>query len=125
MFFCSRVSHISSLVLLGDELSGLVKFRKPFRDFNPLISDMWLYSWCFVSAACFDLSVRLATVRLMSGRAMPASRCRLSMLVGFRQHVMRRQQSCRAELSLLACVDLAIQHMRIRQQNCKDTTAGS
>ena len=89
-------------MLLGDELSGFVKFRKPFRDFNPLISDMWLYSWCFVSTACLDLSVRLATVRLMSGGAMPASMCRLSMLVGFRQHFMRRQQSFGAELSLFA-----------------------
>ena len=85
---CSRVFHISSLVRLGDEFSGFVKFRKPFRDFNQLIADMWLYSWYFVSAACLDLSVRLATVCLMSGGAMPVSRCRLSMLVGFRQPVI-------------------------------------
>ena len=37
---CSHVSHISSLVLLGDEFSGFVKFRKPFRDFNRLLADM-------------------------------------------------------------------------------------
>ena len=58
---CSRVFHISSLVLLGDEFSGFVKFSSPFRDFNRLIADMWLYSWCVVSAVCLDLSVRLAT----------------------------------------------------------------
>ena len=106
---CSRVSHISSLMLLvlGDEFSGFVKFRKPFCDFNRLIADMWLYSWCFEYVACLDLSVRLATVRLMSGGAMPASMCRLSMLVGFRQPVMMWQQSCRAQLSLFACFDLA------------------
>ena len=28
---CSRVSTISSLVLLGHEFNGFVKFRKPFR----------------------------------------------------------------------------------------------
>ena len=56
---------------------------------------------------------------------MLVSRCRLSMLVGFRQHVMMRQQSCRAEFSLFACVDLAhTTNVRIRQQNSKDTTAG-
>ena len=90
---CSRDSHISSPVLLGDKFSGFVKFRKPFRDFNRLIPDMWLYSWCFVSAACVDLSVRLAAVLLMSGGARPASMCRLSILVSFRQPVMKRQQS--------------------------------
>ena len=67
-----------------------MKFRKPFRDVNGLIADMWLCSWCFVFVACLDLSVRLATVRLMSGGAMPASRCRLCMLVGFMQPVMMR-----------------------------------
>ena len=87
---CSHVSNISSLMLLGDEFSGFVKFRKRFHDFNQLISDMWLYSWCFLSAACLVLSVRLAAVRLMSDGAMLASRCRLFMFVGFRQPLMMR-----------------------------------
>ena len=30
--FCSRASHISSLVPLGDEFSGFVVFMKLFRD---------------------------------------------------------------------------------------------
>ena len=81
---CSHVSRISSVVLLGDEFKGFVKFKKPFHDFNQLITDIW----CFVCAACLDLSVRLATVRLMSCEVMPASRCRLSMLVGFRLPVV-------------------------------------
>ena len=83
----------SSLMLLGDEFSGFVKFRKPLRDFNWLIADMWLYCWCSLSAACLVLSVRLAAVRLTSGGARPASRCRLFMFVGFRQPLMMRQQS--------------------------------
>ena len=66
---CSRVSHISSLVLLGDEFSGFVKLRKSFRDFNRLIADMWLYSWCFVYVGYLDLFVRLATILLISGGA--------------------------------------------------------
>ena len=72
---CGQVSHISSLVLTVDEFGGFVKCRKPFRDFNWLLADMWLYSWCLVSAACLVLSVRLATVRLMSSEAVPARRC--------------------------------------------------
>ena len=101
---CGHVSHVSILVLLGDGFSGFVKFRKPFRDFNKLIADTWLYSWGVVSSACLYLSVRLATVRLMSDGAVPASRCRMSMLVGFKEPAMIRQQSCRVELSVLACV---------------------
>ena len=116
---CSRVSHICSLVLLVDEFSGFVKFRKRFRDFSRLIADMWLYSWCFVSAACLDLSVRLATVRLMSGGAMPASRCWLSMLVGFMQPIIMRHQSYRTGLSLSACVDL------VRTAHARTITTGT
>ena len=104
---CSRVSHISSLVLLGDAFSVFVKFMKPFYDFNRLIADMCLYSWCFASAVGLGHYLRLATVRLMSAGAMPVSRCRLSMLVGFWQPATMRQQSCKAELTLFASVDLA------------------
>ena len=43
----------------------------------------------------------------MSGGAIPASMCTLSKFVGLRQLEMIRQQSCRAEFSLRACVDLA------------------
>ena len=43
----------------------------------------------------------------MSGGATPDSRCRLSMLAGFRQSDVMRQQSCRAGLSLFTRVDLA------------------
>ena len=82
---CIHVFHISSLVLLGDEFSGFVRLRKTFRAFNRLISDMWLYSWCFVYAGYLDISLRLATILLISGGAMPESRCRLSVLVGYPQ----------------------------------------
>ena len=48
-----------------------------------------------------------ATVHLMFGGAIPASKCTLSKFVGLRQPEMIRQQSCRAGFSLRACVDLA------------------
>ena len=100
----SSVSHISSLMLASYEFSGFMKFRKPFRDCNRLIADMWFYRWCFAYAAFLDLSVRLATVRMMSGGAMAANICRLSILVGFKQPVLMQQQSYRADMVKLTCM---------------------
>ena len=51
--------------------------------------------------------MRQATVLLMCGGAIPASKCTLSKFVGLRQPDMIRMQSCRAGFSLRACVDLA------------------
>ena len=42
---------------------------------------------------------------MMSGGALPASRCILSKFVGWRQPEIIRHQSCRAGFSLRACVD--------------------
>ena len=125
MFFAVVFCQISSLALLGDEFSGFVKFRKPFRDFNGLIADMWLHSWCFVSAACLNLSERLETVRLMSGGAMSASRCRLFKLVDRMQSIIMRQNSCRAGLSLFARVDLAHTSRVFGSRIAKFKAAGS
>ena len=74
---CIRFPHVQSGAT-GDEISGFVEFRNPFRYFNRHITDMKLYSWCFLSAACLDLSVQLAIVRLMPVGATPTNRCRLS-----------------------------------------------
>ena len=52
-------------------------------------------------------SMRQATVLLMCGGAIPASKCTMSKLVGLRQPEMIWQQSCRAGFSLGACADLA------------------
>ena len=51
--------------------------------------------------------MRQATVLLMCGGAIPASRCTLSKFVGLRQSEMIRQQSCRTGFSMRTCVDLA------------------
>ena len=37
-----RLFHISNLVLLGDEFSGFVEFKKLFCDFNKLAACTWL-----------------------------------------------------------------------------------
>ena len=58
------------------------------------------------SVACLDLSVRLATVRLTSVGSHASPQVKAVYIVGFRQPVMIRQQSCRAGFSLFACVDL-------------------
>ena len=95
---------MSRQVSLGNEFNGFVVLMKLFRDVSWLAAGTSLYSWCLASVACLDLSVLLATVRLMSGVAMPASRRKLSMLVYFKQPVMIRQQSWRAgSVSLVLC----------------------
>ena len=52
---CSRISHIFSLVPLGDEFNGFVVFMKLFRDFSRLAAGTLLCSWCRVSVDCLDL----------------------------------------------------------------------
>ena len=51
----SRLFHISSLVLLGDEDSGVVEFKKLFRDFSQFAAGTWLCCWCFLPAICRDI----------------------------------------------------------------------
>ena len=97
---CSRISHICSLVPLGDEFNGFLVFMEVFRDFSRLAESTLLCSWCLACVACLDISMRLVTVRLMSLRAMSSSRCMLSVLVGFRKPVLIRQQSCRQFLCM-------------------------
>ena len=60
-----------------------------------------------MSVVCRVRSMRQATVLLMSGGAIPASRCTLSKFVGLRQPEKIWQQSCRAGFILCACVDFA------------------
>ena len=52
-------------------------------------------------------SIRQATVLLMSGGAIPASKCTLSKFVGLRQPEMIRQQSCRAGVTVCPCMRFA------------------
>ena len=53
-----------------------------------------------------SLFVLLAVSLLISGGVIPASKCRLLVLVGWRQSVMVRLASFRAGSNLLACTDL-------------------
>ena len=63
-------------------------------------------SGCLGSVDWRSLSALLTVSLLISGGAIPASRCRLLVLVGLRQAVMVRQVLFRAESNLLACTDL-------------------
>ena len=87
-----------SLLLLADESSGVTVRMKLFRDFNLLAAGWWWNSWCLSSVVWRVRSMRQATVLLMYGGAIPASKCTLSKFVGLRQPEMIRQQSCRAGL---------------------------
>ena len=89
-----------SLLLLADESSGVTVRMKLFRDFNLLAAGWWWNSWCLSSVVWRVRSIRQATVLLMCGGAIPASKCTLSKFVGLRQPEMIRQQSCRAGFSL-------------------------
>ena len=63
-------------------------------------------SGCLGSVDWHSLSYLLAVSLLILGGAIPASRCRLMVLVGLRQPVMVQQALFRAGSSLLACTDL-------------------
>ena len=51
-------------MLLSDEFSGFVESKKLFRDSSQLAAGARLCGWCFVSATCRDISMRLATSHL-------------------------------------------------------------
>ena len=55
----------------------------------------------------FSLSLCAATLLLIAGEAIPASRRKLSMLLDCRHPVMERQASFNTGLTLCACVDLS------------------
>ena len=75
-------------------------------DFNLVGAGTDPNSGCLGSVDWHSLSALLAVSLLISGGAIPASRCRLVVLVGLRQPVMVRQALFRAGSNLLACTDL-------------------
>ena len=72
-------------------LMGLVHLMKLFRDFGRGTTPKCQLSGCLSSVVCRVRSVRLATVLLVIGGAIPASMGRLLVFVGFRQSVIIRQ----------------------------------
>ena len=77
--------------------------RKDLLDFNLVGAGTDPNSGCLGSVDWHSLS---AVFLLILGGAIPASRCRLLVLVGLRQPVMVREALFRAGSNLLACTDL-------------------
>ena len=86
--------------------SGWRWLRKDLLDFNLVGADTDPNSGCLGSVDWHSLPALLAVSLLISGGTIPASRCRLLLLVGLRQPVMVRQALFRDGSNLLACTDL-------------------
>ena len=89
-----------------DWTRGRTCLRKDLLDFNLVGAGSGPSSGCFVSVDRRSLSALLAGSLLISGDVIPASRCRLLVLVGLRQPVMVQQALFRAGSNFLACTDL-------------------
>ena len=88
-----------------DWTRGRTCLRKDL-DFNLVSAGSDPNSGCLGSVDWCSFSTLLAVSLLISGSAIPASRCRLLVLVGLRQPAMVRQALFRAGSNLLACTDL-------------------
>ena len=89
-----------------DWTRGRTCLRKDLLDFNLVSAGSDPNSGCLGSVDWRSLSALMAVPLLISGGAIPASRCRLLELVSLRQPVMVRQGLFRAGSNLLACTDL-------------------
>ena len=97
--------HRSMFVSALGWTRGWTWLRKDLN-FNLVAAGSDPNSECLESVDWRSLFVLLAVSLLISGGAIPASRCRLLVLVGLRQPVMVRQALFRAGSNLLACTDL-------------------
>lgn len=86
--------------LPGIVVGGWTRLRKLLLDVVDVQGGVFAHSL----VAC-DISTRLATSCLISAGAMPERRCRLFMLLGFKQPVIKRQVLFNAGSSFLAWVD--------------------
>ena len=84
----SHFLHNSMRAAFAVALMGSVHLMKLFHDFRRGTTPRCPLSWCLSSVLFRVRSVRLATVLLMSGWAIPASMARLLVFVGFRQPVI-------------------------------------
>ena len=89
-----------------DWTRGRTCLRKDLLDFNLIGAGSDPNSGCLGSVDWHSFFALLAVSLLISGGAIPASRCRLLVLVGLRQSVMVRQVLFRTGSNLLACTDL-------------------
>ena len=89
----SRSLHSSKRAAFAVVLMGFVHIIKLFRDLRRGTTPRCPLSGCLSYVACSVRSVRLATARLMSDGAIPASTGRLLVVVGFRHHVIIRHVS--------------------------------
>ena len=103
----SLSSHLEILVPLEDDDRRLTLFRKLLLDLRRLVAGTWLKRGCRSSSTCRWRSLILVTCRLTSGGAMPARIYMLSVVVGRRHPVIRRQLALRAGSTFFACVDLS------------------
>ena len=85
---------------------GWTWLRKYLLDFNLVGAGTDPNRGCLGSVELHSLSAMLAVSLLISGGAIPASRCRLLVLVGLRQAVMVRQALFRGRSNFLVCADL-------------------
>ena len=96
-----------------DWTRGRTCLRKGLLDFNLVGAGSDPSTGCLGSVDWRGLSALLAVSLLISGGAIPASRCRLLVLVGLRQPVMVRQALFRTGSGLLACTDLDMHIQRL------------
>ena len=112
MLRCTLASRVSSLSLHSSKraafavmLMGSVLLIKLFRDFRRATTPRCPLSGCLSSVVCRGRSVRLATALLMSDGAIPASRGRLLVFVGFRHPVIILHVSSSVASSFFAWVE--------------------
>ena len=98
--------HRSTFVSALGWTRGWTWLRRDLLDFNLVGAGSDPNSGCLGSVDWRSLSALLAVSLLISGGAIPTSRCRLLVLVGLRQPVMVRQALFRTGSNLLACTDL-------------------
>ena len=85
---------------------GWTWLRRDLLDFNLVGAGSDPNSECLGPVDWRSLCDLLVVSLLISGGAIPASRCRLLVSVGLRQPVMVRQALFRAGSNFLACTDL-------------------
>ena len=93
--------HCSKFVFALSWTKDLTWFRKDLLDFNLVGAGTDPNSGCLGSVDWHSLSALLAVSLLISAGAIPASRCRLLVLVGLKQLVMVRQALFRAGSNLI------------------------
>ena len=98
-------SHKATLVLSAP--LGSTSLRKLFLDLSRLFAGSWPNRGCRSSVVWRWRSLLLAALRRISGGAIPDRMYRLSIGVGLRHPVIRRQVALMAGSIFLACADLS------------------